>query len=263
MYVHSNTHGASLVKVSSHVSLGLCGLSRNGKSAEGSTRSGCRSSSSINRTFDGPDSYSSPSSSLIAITCGLLISEPEDTEFRPAASPLSMSTSVVSSMLILTSSCRESPLSEMGGEDGIVSNVRDGVRTLIVTRLDRASVGCVSLGSGVWGVAGSVSSFMVTESARSSESVVGSSPRDDGVLLFTEAPDGEVRRRFRDVISLSSKGFGRVEQGSEETARSLGSRGLPACWSIWFVRIENDGMMLQLLGRASFIGKPGSSCKVS
>jgi hypothetical protein len=115
-----------------------------------------------------------------------------------------------------------------------VSNVRDGVRTLIVTRLDRASVvGCVSLGSGVWGVAGSVWSFMVTESARSSESVVGSSPRDDGeLLLSTETPDGEVRRRFRDVVSLSSKGFGRVEQGSEETARSLGSRGLPACWSI-------------------------------
>ncbi len=37
-----------------------------------------------------------------------------------------------------------------------------------------------------------------------------------------EAPVSEVRRRLRDD-SLSSKGFGLVEQGSEETARSLNS----------------------------------------
>jgi hypothetical protein len=38
-----------------------------------------------------------------------------------------------------------------------------------------------------------------------------------------EVPLREVRRRFRDEMSPSSKGFGRVEQGSEETARSLDS----------------------------------------
>ena len=43
-----------------------------------------------------------------------------------------------------------------------------------------------------------------------------------------EAPLREVRRRFRDEMSLSSKGFGRVEQGSEETARSLESSAFGA-----------------------------------
>jgi hypothetical protein len=38
-----------------------------------------------------------------------------------------------------------------------------------------------------------------------------------------EGPLSEVRRRFLEETSLSSKGFGRVEQGSEETARSLES----------------------------------------
>lgn len=49
-----------------------------------------------------------------------------------------------------------------------------------------------------------------------------------------EAPLREVRRRLRaEEPSSSSKGLGRVEQGSEETARSLDSDGDLAGWSIW------------------------------
>jgi hypothetical protein len=38
----------------------------------------------------------------------------------------------------------------------------------------------------------------------------------------------DVRRRFLEESSLSSKGFGRVEQGSEETARSLDGSAVEA-----------------------------------
>jgi hypothetical protein len=79
----------------------------------------------------------------------------------------------------------------------------------------------------------------VVNSAKSWEWAVGNWSCNDedepgGVgVLSTERPDGEVRRRFRaGLTSLSSNGFGRVEQGSEETARSVDSRGLVACWSI-------------------------------
>lgn len=53
-----------------------------------------------------------------------------------------------------------------------------------------------------------------------------------------DAPPREVRRRFREERSLSSKGLGRVEQGSEETARSLGSSATEA-WSIWVVQRQD------------------------
>jgi hypothetical protein len=41
-------------------------------------------------------------------------------------------------------------------------------------------------------------------------------------------PESEVRRRLRDVISPSSKGFGRVELASAEAARSGKSGDLEA-----------------------------------
>lgn len=47
-------------------------------------------------------------------------------------------------------------------------------------------------------------------------------------------PEREVRRRFRDE-SPSSNGFGLVEQGSAETARSLDSGDLEA-WSMGLAR---------------------------
>jgi len=73
-----------------------------------------------------------------------------------------------------------------------------------------------------------------------------SSSREEVTLstdLLREAPLREVRRRFREEISLSSKGLGRVEQGSEETARSLDWTGLEA-WSIWLVQSETAGRLL-------------------
>lgn len=43
-------------------------------------------------------------------------------------------------------------------------------------------------------------------------------------VLPTELPDNEVRRRFlAGLVSLSLNGFGRVAQGSDETARSVDS----------------------------------------
>jgi hypothetical protein len=100
-------------------------------------------------------------------------------------------------------------------------------------------VSCASGCSGVCGVVGHVSSFIVIDSARSWESVIGNLSCNDGDepegvgVLSTDWPEGEVRRRFRaGLASLSSNGFGRVEQDSEETARSVDSRGLAACWSI-------------------------------
>lgn len=59
--------------------------------------------------------------------------------------------------------------------------------------------------------------------------------------LLREAPEREVRRRFREEMSPSSKGFGRVEQGSEETARSLDSTLLAAGGSIWLLQVVDDG----------------------
>lgn len=50
-----------------------------------------------------------------------------------------------------------------------------------------------------------------------------------------EAPLREVRRRLRAEEPSSSNGFGRVEQGSEETARSLDSDRDLEGWSIWIL----------------------------
>lgn len=52
-----------------------------------------------------------------------------------------------------------------------------------------------------------------------------------------EAPLREVRRRLRAEDPSSSKGFGRVEQGSEETARSLDSDGDLEGRSIWMLPV--------------------------
>lgn len=48
-----------------------------------------------------------------------------------------------------------------------------------------------------------------------------------------EMPLREVRRRLRAEEPSSSKGFGRVEQGSEDTARSFDSDGDSVERSIW------------------------------
>ena len=127
---------------------------------------------------------------------------------------------------------------------------RDGVRTLIVTRLDLGSEGACEGEGGRWGVlgeAGSESRFMTEEKEGSPRDPpwkpgLGETRSLSEVVLSTdllrEAPLREVRRRFREEISPSSKGLGRVEQGSDETARSLDCTGLES-WSIWVTQKEN------------------------
>ncbi len=86
-------------------------------------------------------------------------------------------------------------------------------------------------GSGVVGVVGSVSIFMAESfvaSASGAESPRAGESWEEVTVSTDWLRDGpprewEVRRRFRDDILLSSKGLGRVEAGSEETARSLES----------------------------------------
>lgn len=55
----------------------------------------------------------------------------------------------------------------------------------------------------------------------------------DSTDRLREAPLREVRRRLRAEQPSSLKGFGRVEPGSEETARSLDSVGDFEADSIW------------------------------
>lgn len=178
---------------------------------------------------------------VITSTGGLLLPDAEDTGVSIAVSPRNISTSD-SSMLIFTAStgegadgvtsCAGGTVGDAGGEEGIASRGgRDGVRTLMVTRLDRttedgsdsSSEVCLS---GVLGGAGSQSIF-IAESLLASDA--GSSPApgnpsgEEAAAVSTdrlrEALLRDVRRRLEGTL-LSSKGFGRVEQGSEETARS-------------------------------------------
>lgn len=133
------------------------------------------------------------------------------------------------------------------GESGEAPGRREGVLTLIVTCLDvNAEGGSASRSrgfcSGVVGIVemvGSESTFMAELLLRAA---AGTSPAagegGDDIIVSTdrlrETLLREVRRRFRDEISLSSKGLGRVEQGSEETARSRESSGCraPAIWLV-------------------------------
>lgn len=69
------------------------------------------------------------------------------------------------------------------------------------------------------------------------EEPVGSSECDCTVSTDRlREPEREVRRRFRDE-SPSSNGFGLVEQGSAETARSRGSGDSGA----WSMRLASGG----------------------
>lgn len=87
-----------------------------------------------------------------------------------------------------------------------------------------------------------VSIFMMV-SAAAAASV---SSRDCTVSTdLLREPAWEVRRRFRAEISPSVKGFGRVEQGSDETALSRDSEYLDSC-SIWLAQTRG-GQILELL----------------
>jgi hypothetical protein len=98
----------------------------------------------------------------------------------------------------------------------------------MVTRLElgggtgAASGSCCS---GVLGLAGSESIFMAESLVSSSAGVPLEGERGEELTVSTERLRDplarDVRRRFREDKSLSSKGLGRVEQGSKEAARSL------------------------------------------
>lgn len=127
-----------------------------------------------------------------------------------------------------------------GGDEGIASRVCNcnGVRTFIVTRLDRgletevgSAAGCCR--SGVAGMARSESIFMAESLLKSMAEVPATGGLGEERRVSTdrlrESLARDVRRRFLEESSLSSsKGLGRVEQGSEETARSLDGSAVEA-----------------------------------
>jgi hypothetical protein len=125
-----------------------------------------------------------------------------------------------------------------GGDEGVASRVCNcnGVRTFIVTRLDRGSeagsaAGCCR--SGVAGMARSESIFMAESLLKSMADVPATGGLEEERRVSTdrlrESLARDVRRRFLEEDSLSSsKGLGRVEQGSEETARSLDGSAVEA-----------------------------------
>lgn len=122
---------------------------------------------------------------------------------------------------------------ETGEEDA--SSIRGALRRFIVTMLDEASVAgsCETHRcSGVWGVMGSWWIFAAGASSERRGSPSRVEDLEDSLIGLTVSweapgePEREVRRRFREEMSPSSKGLGRVELGSAESARSGWSRGL-------------------------------------
>jgi hypothetical protein len=121
------------------------------------------------------------------------------------------------------------------------------LRRFIVTLLEDRGIGGRSAGAvclsgvlgtagaadvaGVVGTAGSVSTFIVGSCARTSPSTVVELEMSWEVSMdLAGDPDCEVRRRFREVKSLSSNGLGLVVLGSEETARSRKFFGSLGAW---------------------------------
>lgn len=121
------------------------------------------------------------------------------------------------------------------GEEGMGSRGRL-VRRLMVTRLEVGSAGGCSEGARVGvdgaGGSGSASALMLAASPRKDEAdgICESSREDPTGTVSTDRlrePPRDVRWRLRDVWSVvSSKGFGRPEQGSEEIARSRGASSI-------------------------------------
>jgi hypothetical protein len=197
------------------------------------------------------ESASSNSASSSALTemisiGGLPLSDLRDTGVSVAV-PLVAMVVPCSSTLILTASVEDvagggaAPAGEGdAGDEGITSSgCCDGVRTFMVTRLERGSEGgsvLRSWGSGVVGmgpVGGFESIFMAESLGRSGGDVSVAGELGEELIVSTDRLRGplakDVRRRFREVRSLSSsKGLGRVEQGSEETARSLDGSAVEA-----------------------------------
>jgi len=124
------------------------------------------------------------------------------------------------------------------GDEGIASRgCCDGVRTFIVTRLERGSEPSSAAGcwrSGVVGMVGPESIFMAESHLCSDADMpaAGELGEESSVSAdrLRESLVKEVRRRFREerLSSSSSKGLGRVEQGSEEAARSLDGSAVEA-----------------------------------
>ena len=103
-------------------------------------------------------------------------------------------------------------------------------------------LGCC--GSGVAGMAGSKSIFMAESHLCSGADVPAAGEAGKELRVSADRLGDslarDVRRRFREERSLSSKGLGRVEQGSEETARSLDGSAVEAS-AIGLVQEENLG----------------------
>jgi hypothetical protein len=110
---------------------------------------------------------------------------------------------------------------------------------------------------GVLGMGGSgVSTRMMAVSS-------GMSTREseDSTDLLRD-PVREVRRRFRAEISLSPKGLGRVEQGSEETARSVESAEALESRSIWLVQTQMKELQVRLSKLGAFARDGSAACRL-
>jgi len=80
----------------------------------------------------------------------------------------------------------------------------------------------------VWGGEGSAEDFMLSSRRGMRPWLVSEALAVSTDLL--RDPPRDIRGRFLEEASLSSKGFGRVEQGSEEAARSRDNSA--GSWSI-------------------------------
>lgn len=179
-----------------------------------------------------PSKSSSSSVTCTSSTAGLSAADGEDVGVSTGnmADKASLSDSTLTLVPVSSppSAIFEGGVGE-GGDDGIDSRGR-AVRRLRVTLLDVGSGTRDSEGRrrGVRGRAGSASPLR-------GDLDLDKDPISESRPVSTDRlrePPLETRCRFREEDAVSSKGFGRVEQGSEEAARSCGSSGGEWSWSI-------------------------------
>lgn len=190
------------------------------------------SSNMVMESSSSKSASSSPLRETISIG-GLPLSDLDGVE-SSTGTPFAGIAASASSKLFLRASFEDevgswvAPVGEGDGADdeGIGSSGRDGVRTFMVTRLERGSEAgstAICCRSGVMGLAGSESMFMAESLLETGADVPPGEPEEESGVSTERLRDPlakDVRRRFLATL-LSSKGLGRVEQGSEETARSL------------------------------------------
>ena len=131
-------------------------------------------------------------------------------------------------------------------------------RRLIVTLLECGSV--IASRECEGGVLGAVGSGVSTRIMAVSSGMSTREGEDSTDLL--RDPVREVRRRFRADMSLSPKGLGRVEQGSEETARSVESAEALESSSIWLVQTQMKELQVRVSKLGAFAPDGSAACRL-